>query len=274
MTPLPSPSTLRTHARDVALAIGLYAAFIAVHVVIAWDGGALLVGWFPGIGPWLGPAGWAVYTLFAAGAITALGRWRHVGILDRPSAGWARMLLPPVAAGLPFLLLGWNLEPGAVVPLLLVGVPLVALNEELMFRGLLLDILGPLGVRRAVLLTSVLFGASHLVNLVSGAFPPFVAMQVAVTTAGGVAFAAIRLRTGSLWSVLVLHWIVDIIAIATLTGPATASPLLLPVLFAWLGANLLLWRYGWRLLAPLLSPPAAADGAASPVPAPGGAPAA
>jgi hypothetical protein len=27
------------------------------------------------------------------------------------------------------------------------------------------------------------------------------------------------------------------------------SPLLLPVLFAWLGLNLLLWPYGWRLLA-------------------------
>ena len=137
------------------------------------------------------------------------------------------------------------------MPLLVVGVPLIALNEELFYRGILLPLLRPMGWHRAVLWSSVAFGASHLVNLVSGAYPPFVAMQVAATTAGGVALAAIRIRSGSLWPVLATHAVLDVVAVATLTGPATESPILVPVLMGWLLANLALWRYGWRLLAGL-----------------------
>ena len=73
-------------------------------------------------------------------------------------------------------------------------------------------------------------------------------MQIAATTAGGVALAAIRIRTGSLWPCLVAHVAIDLIAIATLTGPATESPLLLPILFTWLATNLALWRFGWHLV--------------------------
>jgi hypothetical protein len=86
------------------------------------------------------------------------------------------------------------------------------------------------------------------VNIVAGAYPPFIAMQVAATTAGGVALAAIRIRTGSLWPALVIHLVIDLIAVSTLTGAATTSPILLPVLFLWLAANLAMWRYGWQLL--------------------------
>jgi membrane protease YdiL (CAAX protease family) len=225
---------------------------------------------FPGIGGWLGPATWAVYAAFTLVVVAATGRWREVGLLDTPRPGWLRLIAVPFAAGLPFLLFGWNLEADAVVPLLVVGVPLVALNEELMFRGILLDLLGPLGVRRAVIWTAVLFGCSHLVNIVAGAYPPFTAMQVAATTAGGVAFAAIRIRSGSLWPLLVLHAAIDVVAIATLTGPATSSPILLPVLFGWLAANLALWRYGWWVLRTTTDD----GGAQRPAPAPGGAPAA
>jgi hypothetical protein len=153
-----------------------------------------------------------------------------------------------IAAASPFLLLGYNLDAASVVPLLAVGVPLVALNEELFFRGVLLDVLKPFGWRRAVLWSSLAFGASHIANVVAGAYPPFVAMQIAATTAGGVALAAIRIRTGSLWPAMFVHLVIDLIAVSTLTGPATASPILVPVLFIWLAANLAMWRYGWRLL--------------------------
>ena len=248
-------------------ALALYAAYMALHVLLAWDGGVVLRTLLPGVDGWLGPATWAVYAAFTVVVVAVTGRWRAVGLLAAPRPGWLRLIAVPFAAGLPFVLFGWNLETGDVVPLLLVGVPLIALNEELMFRGILLDMLGPLGVRRAVAWTAVLFGCSHLANLVAGAYPPFTAMQVAATTAGGVAFAAIRIRSGSLWPLLVLHAAIDVVAIGTLTGPATTSPILLPVLFAWLAANLALWRWGWHVL----RTPSAGGGAPSPAPAPGGA---
>jgi uncharacterized protein len=261
------PAAPRVRAVLVPVVV-LYGAWIGLHVLLAWDGGAVLRALFPGIDDWLGPATWAVYAAFTLVVVAVTGRWRAVGLLTRPRPGWLGLIAVPFAAGLPFVLLGWNLGAEAVVPLLVVGVPLIALNEELMFRGILLDMLSSLGVRRAVILTAVLFGCSHIANLVAGAYPPFTAMQVAATTAGGVAFAAIRIRTGSLWPLLVLHAAIDVVAIGTLTGPATSSPILLPVLFGWLAANLALWRYGWWVL----RAPSAAGAAPWPSPAPGGAP--
>ena len=238
---------MRQH-RVIATAIGLYGAFMALHLLLAWDGGWVVRSIAPAVGGWLGPAGWAVYTAVALAAIPIVGLGR-TGLTRLPAPGSWRLTLVPLAAGLPFLLLGINIAPVDVMPLLVVGVPLIALNEELFYRGVLLPLLRPLGGRRAVLWSSIAFGASHLVNIVSGAYPPFVAMQVAATIAGGVALAAIRIRSGSLWPVLATHATLDLMAVATLTGPATQSPILLPVLFAWLGCNIVLWRYGWRLLA-------------------------
>ena len=234
--------------RVVVLAIGLYGLFMGLHVLLAWDGGGVVRLVVPGVGPWLGPVGWAVYCLVAIASVAVVGLGR-TGLTRRPAPGSWRLTLAPLAAGLPFVLFGINIAPSEVGPLLVVGVPLIALNEELFYRGVLLPLLRPLGWRQAVLWSSVAFGASHLVNVISGAYPPFVAMQVAATTVGGVALAAIRLRSGSLWPVLATHALLDVIAIATLTGPATTSPILVPVLLTWLFANLALWRYGWRLLA-------------------------
>jgi membrane protease YdiL (CAAX protease family) len=273
--------------RTLVLPLALFASFEAFHVAFAWNGAGLLTTLVPGIGVWLGPALWGIYAVIALVFTAVLHAWDRTGLTRRPAHGWVRLSWAPVAAGLPFLAFGFNLEPSAVVPLLVVGTPLIALNEELMFRGILLDLLRPLGWRRAVIWSAVLFGSGHLLNLVAGANIPFTAMQVAATTAGGVALAAIRIRTGSLWSVVAIHIVLDVVAIATLTGPAVDSPILLPVLFAWLGANLLLWRYGWSLLAgrsdeelnaladgrgpgPQISGEGAAVAAPTPAPAPGG----
>jgi membrane protease YdiL (CAAX protease family) len=234
--------------RVIIPAVALYGLFIGLHVLLAWDGGRVVRSVEPAVGPWLAPVSWTVYGLVAVASVAVVGLGRS-GLTRPPVAGSWRLTLTPLAAGLPFLVLGIHIAPSDVAPLLVIGVPLIALNEELFYRGVLLPLLRPLGCRQAVLWSSIAFGASHLVNVVSGAFPPFVAMQVGATTAGGVALAAIRIRSGSLWPVLVTHAVIDVIAIATLTGPATTSPILVPVLVAWLFANLAMWRYGWRLLA-------------------------
>jgi membrane protease YdiL (CAAX protease family) len=240
-------AALVTPRRAIAVSATLYALFLALHLVVAYDAGAVVRAVVPGIGGWLGPAGWAIYTTVAVAAVTLVGP-PATGLTRTPVRGTWRLTLAPIAAGLPFLLFGVNIASGDVLPLLVVGVPLIALNEELFYRGVLLPLLRPLGWRRAVVWSSIAFGASHLANLAAGAYPPFVAMQVAATTAGGVALAAIRIRSGSLWPVLATHAVLDLIAVSTLTGPATSSPILVPVLLLWLGANLWLWRYGMRLI--------------------------
>jgi hypothetical protein len=114
--------------RAAVLAIGLYAGFMALHVALAWDGGRLVKAMLPGVDVWLGPVDWAIYAAFAIGAAVAVKAVTGTG--QRPTAGWARLTLPLLAAGSPFLLFGYNLAAGSVVPLLVVGVPLVALNED------------------------------------------------------------------------------------------------------------------------------------------------
>jgi membrane protease YdiL (CAAX protease family) len=237
-------------AHPAAFVLGWFVLFEVVHVAIAWNGGHLLrsvLPWLPE--PWFGPAVWATYTVLAAGLVTGLGWWRRVGFTRTGS--WAtglRLIAYPAATGTVFLLFGINLAPSQVVPLVLVGAPLIALNEELFFRGVVLEGLRPQGWRWAIIGSAALFGASHAVNIVAGANMPFTIMQIAATTAGGVAFAAIRIRTGSLWPVIGLHVILDVLALTTLTGDAVDMPILIPVLMASLALNLTLWPYGWRLL--------------------------
>ena len=233
----------------LASAIVLYALFEGVHAAMAVNGGALLDAVANGLPPvWHGPVLWAIYAALAVAPVALLGWWRETG-LTRPGRRRALpLLLIPLAAGLPFLAVGLNLGATQVVPILLVGTPLIALNEELFFRGILLEVLRPTGWRRAITTTAVLFGAAHALNLLAGASLPFTVLQVAATTAGGVTLAAIRIRSGSLWPLVAVHALLDTIALSTLTGDGLAVPWLVPVVVGWGVVNLALWPIGWRLL--------------------------
>ncbi len=240
-------AVLRRH--PAAFALGLFFAFEALHVAVAWDGARLFRAALPDLpDTWLAPAVWGFYSLVVAILIGLLGAWWSVG-LTRPGRRTALGLLAyPLATGAVFLLLGVNIDASLIVPVVLVGTPLVAFNEEGFFRGLMLDTLRPLGWRRAIIGSAALFGSAHVVNIVAGANLPFTVMQVAATTAGGITLAALRIRSGSLWPVMALHVGLDVMAVLTLTAGGLSSPILLPVLFGWLLLNLTLWTYGWRLL--------------------------
>jgi membrane protease YdiL (CAAX protease family) len=89
-------------------------------------------------------------------------------------------------------------------------VALVAVGEEIAFRGVLLHLLAPRGVAAAVALSSLLFGLTHTVNLLLGAPPAGVALQVFFAGTGAVGLAALRIRTGSLWPGIALHAAYDL----------------------------------------------------------------
>ena len=238
---------IRRH--PAGFAVGLFFAFEALHLAIAWDGARLFRAAAPFVPEaWIGPAVWATYSLVVVAMIGALGWWREVGLTRAGTARSSVLLAYPLATGSVFLLLGINIDPAQVVPIVVFGTPLIAFNEEGFFRGLILETLRPLGWRRAIIGSAAMFGAAHAVNIVAGANLPFTVMQIAATTAGGVALAAIRIRSGSLWPVIGLHIGLDVMALTTLTAGGVDSPLLIPVLMAWLALNLSLWTYGWRLL--------------------------
>jgi len=84
--------------------------------------------------------------------------------------------------------------------------------EEILFRGLALRLMlqrwgkTRRGIYAAVLVTSLLFGPAHLINLIQGRLAPLACLtQVAYALFFGVIFAACVLRNRSIWPMMLMH---------------------------------------------------------------------
>jgi uncharacterized protein len=117
---------------------------------------------------------------------------------------------------LPMILVGVNLGAGinaaslSSLPYFL-GVALLAgFAEEAIFRGIILQALAPRGVWRAALVTGVIFGVSHALNLLTGSVTAYVLLQICYATAIGFAFAALALRTRLIWPLMIVHFLTDV----------------------------------------------------------------
>ena len=103
--------------------------------------------------------------------------------------------------------------------------------EEYVSRGLFLKIAFQDGVKSSkqvlgvVLLSALSFGLAHLVNLTHQPLNATL-FQVYYATAIGIFYAAIYLRTGSLWWTIVLHCLIDFASVllsqSTQAAPATS----------------------------------------------------
>lgn len=103
--------------------------------------------------------------------------------------------------------------------------------EEYVFRGLFLKLAFQDGIRSSkqvlgvVLLSALSFGLAHLGNLTHQPLNSTL-FQVYYATAIGIFYAAIYLRTGSLWWTIVLHCLIDfasvLISQSTQAAPATS----------------------------------------------------
>lgn len=91
---------------------------------------------------------------------------------------------------------------------------LISMAEETVFRGVicqtLLEHFGPsrAGVWKACLLSGLLFGAGHLINL-RASEPMGVLIQCCVTASLGMLYAAVYFRGGNLWVLIFLHTLQD-----------------------------------------------------------------
>jgi uncharacterized protein len=98
-----------------------------------------------------------------------------------------------------------------------IRIPLAtALPEELVFRGVLLALLLRLtSVRVAVATSSLVFGVWHVPPLIGSDGAAGIIGTVVFTTVGGAAFAALRLRSGSLWAPVLAHVATNSTALVT-----------------------------------------------------------
>ncbi len=99
---------------------------------------------------------------------------------------------------------------GLNTALTVIGAIFVGMAEEFMFRGVIattcLDRFGTshAGIWKAVVLSSVIFGGAHLMNL--GKFTTmFVISQVLSVSIGGTILCALYFRTGNIWVPVLVH---------------------------------------------------------------------
>ena len=142
--------------------------------------------------------------------VSVLGWWRVVGFNDPATWRGLRVLALPAAtfALLPFVA-GFRPVAPASTAVFILAYALTGFYEEVLYRGVLLHVLHPTGTTRVVFLVSVLFGASHLANVLFR--NPFIVLAQAVGAfCDGVGLATLRLRTNTLWFVIGLHTLHDL----------------------------------------------------------------
>jgi membrane protease YdiL (CAAX protease family) len=173
--------------------------------------------------------------------LSRLGGWGWVGYrLPRQPSDLGYYLVP-------FLPLLVNLIPGLAVagwwPLLAVAAVtlLVSFVEESLYRGLMLAALKPRGLWRAALLTASLFGLTHAMNVLAGKSLLDDLAQITYTMAIGFAYAALVLRKGLLWPLVLAHAVIDLANLLQKPGLVFSPAVNLAVV---LGTTVIFTLYG------------------------------
>lgn len=186
-----------------------------------------------GIGfPWLFAAALALAVAWRNGAgpmgLGAPKPFTSIRLVWLPLAYVCAMLAVDVLIGVP---------APATLLVVAINMILVGLSEEVMFRSIVFHgMLARFRIWPAVLLTSLLFGAVHTLNVFgTGQLQPAL-MQSLTAFMQGVAYQAIRLRTGSVWPMVGVHALWDFsLVLPGLSHPAGDSGSggsLLPVVVA------------------------------------------
>lgn len=240
----------RQSSIPLPLAIGALAVWLALTVGGRWlEAGGHQQSLAEAAGGGIGWS-WALAAAFSA-AVALFAARRHADGLEAP---WPlkslRLAAPPLLYALLMLLLAWagGWPPRAVMLTVACNAALVALSEELMFRVVLLQgLLRRYAVWPAVLASSALFGVAHLAGGLAGGDVGGALWQAGAAFLQGVAYAAIRLRTHSVWPMTVVHGMWDFALVtATLAAAADGEGSILPVVA--LLAVLPLSLYGAYLL--------------------------
>ncbi|WP_161568246.1 CPBP family intramembrane glutamic endopeptidase [Anaerobacillus alkaliphilus] len=161
--------------------------------------------------------GWVVMIIYATCAI-AVVRWlkidKEIGLTMPTSAKtwytWLPVLVIPLTL---VFLLGFNTTWGHI-PFLLIAAAGVAINEEILFRGILLRAILPFGTAIAIIVPSLLFGIAHLGNIFVGGDVTYALFQFGWATFGGMALTAMVLANKSLIPAIVFHFILDAVEYA------------------------------------------------------------
>lgn len=167
-----------------------------------------------------------VLAVLVIALLTALRSWRTVGFRALPRRRDLRLYwipLLPVLPVVPAACVGISRMRFDEVLFFLVLACLIGFVEEVIFRGLILQALAPKGIWKAAIVSSIVFGLMHLLNLMFGADLVATLWQTAYAVAMGFGFAAVTLRTGSLWPLVAIHALIDFAGFVTSQGTIMVS---------------------------------------------------
>jgi membrane protease YdiL (CAAX protease family) len=149
--------------------------------------------------------------IIVAALLTGMGWWRKIGFrAPHRRADLFYFLVPFI----PMLI---NFIPGLEITSLryLAQVFAIALMvgfvEEAIFRGLMLQALKARGLWSAAIITALLFGLSHALNVLTGKSLLQDAVQIFYALAIGFAYAALVLRKAILWPLVLAHFLIDFV---------------------------------------------------------------
>ena len=126
-------------------------------------------------------------------------------------------LLPSVCQFIYF-----GIQPRSAMSILCIF--LTVIQEEILFRGILLDWLGRFGQTISMILSGVIFAAAHLMNPADGAGLSVLGYQLIYAMAAGIAFAGLALSEKSLIPCIVIHFLNNLSASDSPVLPAGYLP--------------------------------------------------
>jgi len=142
--------------------------------------------------------------------IIALGVGRTIGFNNASQWRDARLLIfPAIVVGvLPFVT-GLKPSDGGTFVYLLIAYLLTGFMEEALMRGLVMWALQPLGPRKAIVISSILFGLIHIGNLLYRS-PAIVFAQMIGALCDGIGQGALRIRSNTIWFPIAIHALHDL----------------------------------------------------------------
>jgi uncharacterized protein len=150
-------------------------------------------------------------TIIVASLLTLMGWWRTVGFRSPDSREDLLWFLVPFIPMLVNFIPGLELTSLRHVILILALTSMVGFTEEAIFRGLMLNTLKSHGAWKAIIITALLFALTHALNVLAGKSGLEAAAQIFYAVAIGFAYAALVLRKGIIWPLVVAHFAIDFV---------------------------------------------------------------
>ncbi len=189
-------------------------------------------------------------TIFSALTVIAFGGWRKAGFYKTVSWRNFLLVLPLFIAPVVLLFLSGIAATNPVqLMMLVIFTAMIGFAEEALCRGVMLGAFLPRGALRAAIISSLVFGSMHLIQIYYGASIAMGLLYVVYAGLIGFGFAALYIRLGgAIWPLIFAHGLFDFLGKIGHGWGAQAQPTGSVEVLVRLAAAILVAVYGYFLL--------------------------